>query len=156
MTRRARARLDAAFALSATLAGCAQAPQMAFQLPWGGGYTSWGYTSASSTVRGLTGVVYMPNQGYCGAARTNDLYNLTKRAPWAGSTMGPCRPLVITMGSETSDWAFALDSLPGGFGFAFTMRETCETFRQGFTGLTTPLGSACAPVSIQLLDAPVD
>jgi len=44
---------------------------MTFQLPWGGGYTSWGYTSASRTIEGLTGVVYMPNEGYCEAARTN-------------------------------------------------------------------------------------
>jgi hypothetical protein len=126
---------------------------MTFQLPWGGGYTSWGYTSASRTIEGLTGVVYMPNEGYCEAARTNDLYDLTKRPPWAGSSMSPCQPLGISLGGPY--WAFALDSLPGGFGFAFSMRETCETFRQGFAGIITPLGSACAPVSIRLLDAPV-
>ena len=138
--------------LPVALAACGQTPQMAFALPWGGGYTSWGYTSASSTINGPTGVVYMPNRGYCDAARHNDLYDLTKRSSWAGSTTSPCQPLAISMGGPTQYWAFALDSLPGGFGFAFSMRETCETFRQGFTGIATPLGSACAPVAIRLLD----
>jgi len=73
---------------------------------------------------GSTGVVYMPNKGYCEAARTNDLYDLTKRPPWAGSSMSPCQPLGSSLGGPY--WAFALDSLPGGFGVAFSMRETCE------------------------------
>jgi hypothetical protein len=130
---------------------------MAFDLPWGGGYTSWGYAAKSSTTEGLTGVVYMPNRGYCGAARTNDIYKLTTRAQWTGSVMGPCQPLSITRGGGANPyWAFALDSLPGGFGFAFTTEEACETIRQEFNGYSTPLGSACALVSLTLLDAPVE
>ena len=150
-----KARMLVAAVLSSALAGCAQ-PQMPFGLPWGGGYTSWGYTSTSSTIGGLTGVVYMPNKDYCDAARTNDLYDLTTRAPWAGSTMGPCRPLVLTSGGQGGYWAFALDSRPSGFGFAFSRRETCEALRQGFTGVTAPLASACAPVSIRLVGTPAD
>jgi hypothetical protein len=53
-------------------------------------------------------------------------------------------------------WAFALDSLPGGFGFAFTTREMCEALHQEFNGYSTPMDSACESVSIKLLDAPLD
>jgi hypothetical protein len=147
--------LVAAF-LAVALAGCGQPPQMKFTLPWGGGYTSWGYTSQSSTVNGLMGVVYMPNKDYCNAARTNEIYNLATRAGWKGSPMGLCQPLVLTMGGPGGYWAFALDSLPGGFGFAFSSRDMCESLRQGFTGVTAPLASACAPVSLRLLDTPAD
>jgi hypothetical protein len=127
---------------------------MAFALPWGGGYTSWGYASASSTVNGLMGVVYMPNKDYCDAARSNDVYDLATRAPWKGSPMGPCQPLVLTLDGPGGYWAFALDTRPGGFGFAFSSPDVCESLRRGFTGVTAPLASACGPVSLRLLGPP--
>ena len=94
--------------------------------------------------------------GLLRAARSNDIYKLTMRAPWAGSVMGPGQPLSITRGAGPNpDWAFALDSLPGGFGFAFTTREMCEALHQEFNGYSTLLDS-CESVSIKLLDAPLE
>ena len=70
--------------------------------------------------------------------------------------MGPCQPLVLSMGGQGGYWAFALDSLPGGFGFAFTSRETCETQRQAVKGYSMPLASACTSMSMRLVDAPAN
>src|SRR5262249_18944845 len=95
--------------------------------------------------------------GLLRAARSNDIYKLTMRAPLAGAVMGTCQPLSLTPGARPNpNWAFALDSLPGGCGFAFTTREVCEALHQEFNGYCTLLDSACAPVSIKLLDAPLE
>lgn len=64
--------------------------------------------------------------------------------------------MIVGRRARVSELNFALDSRPGGFGFAFTTAEACETIRREFNGYSTPLGSACALVSLTLLDAPVE